>query len=621
MITLTLLHPIKNTPVQSWTFDNEPVIRMGRATDNHVVLYSAVVSRRHVELHRTNSGWDVVNLGANGTFIDGERVNQIPAVDGLIIRLARSGPSIQVGIDAAVPAAAMPAQPAPSLEAYGAPAEVYPEPEVASPVFEAAPQPQYVDNGRGTIYDVSPSPNAEAGSNFARQTIINEEADPAEPDYAQPPVDASANPFAVGFQPQTSDFASASPAGYSPQYDAPESSATDHFPPPLAGFEPAGPVSFDPVEQPQVAAEQGVVELSAPPSLEYSPDAGEAAVRAKPQEPELEQFSLTGALFQSSGPEADEPDLSMFNAPALDLQDLPPSEGSSSASEETAPGNIIRFSLETGQPLQVQQSIGRYQVVKTIVQSNHNITYLAWRDGRSMALKTLNANWSDYAQACAVLEEEAKIFHNLRHPGLPQLIDFFWVDGQPFLAREMIYGKNLEQYVASHGPIPAAQALGWLIQVCDALNYLHQQNPVLLHHDLKPRNIIRRATPQGSWEISLVGLQLSSSLTEVGTQMGFPSYTAPEQQEGNASTLSDLYSLGPILVYLLTGQEPELFYRYVDNEYRLVADEVPGLVEPVVKLIQGLTALRPEERIPTAKDVSRMIQQILNAQSSMGTRL
>lgn len=96
MITLTLLHPIKQIPIQVWTFPNESVIRIGRSTDNQVVLYSAVVSRHHVELRRVDTHWQVVNLGTNGTYLDGRRILQETITDGAIIRLARSGPNIQI---------------------------------------------------------------------------------------------------------------------------------------------------------------------------------------------------------------------------------------------------------------------------------------------------------------------------------------------------------------------------------------------------------------------------------------------------------------------------------------------------------------------------------------------
>lgn len=96
MITLTLLHPLQSIPVQSWTFESESVIRIGRAVDNDVVLYSAVVSRYHVELRLHGGNWEVVSIGANGTFFDGKLIDQVPVTDGMVFRLATSGPQIQV---------------------------------------------------------------------------------------------------------------------------------------------------------------------------------------------------------------------------------------------------------------------------------------------------------------------------------------------------------------------------------------------------------------------------------------------------------------------------------------------------------------------------------------------
>ncbi|NER84124.1 MAG: FHA domain-containing protein [Leptolyngbya sp. SIO1D8] len=98
MITLSLLHPLNKKPVQHWTFEEESIIRIGRSTENDVVLYSAVVSRQHVELRKTESGWEIVNMGTNGTYLEGKRVSHAPAKDGIIIRLARSGPNIQINI-------------------------------------------------------------------------------------------------------------------------------------------------------------------------------------------------------------------------------------------------------------------------------------------------------------------------------------------------------------------------------------------------------------------------------------------------------------------------------------------------------------------------------------------
>ncbi len=96
MITITLLHPLQSVPVQNWTFGPQSVIRIGRSTDNEVILYSAVVSRHHVELRFNGSEWEIINLGANGTYIDGKRILQMAVNDGMVIRLASSGPKIQI---------------------------------------------------------------------------------------------------------------------------------------------------------------------------------------------------------------------------------------------------------------------------------------------------------------------------------------------------------------------------------------------------------------------------------------------------------------------------------------------------------------------------------------------
>jgi len=98
VIRLTLLHPLQSIPVRSWVFDKDNMIRIGRSLKNDVVLYSAVVSRHHVEICRVGKNWLVVNLGTNGTYINGQAVKQILLVDGQVIHLAISGPRILLNI-------------------------------------------------------------------------------------------------------------------------------------------------------------------------------------------------------------------------------------------------------------------------------------------------------------------------------------------------------------------------------------------------------------------------------------------------------------------------------------------------------------------------------------------
>jgi pSer/pThr/pTyr-binding forkhead associated (FHA) protein len=92
VITLTLLHPSQATPLQHWQFGNDQsTILIGRALDNHVVLYSAVVSRRHLEIRLNDrNDWELENLGANGTFLNGKPIEKTAVVDGMVVRLAAS---------------------------------------------------------------------------------------------------------------------------------------------------------------------------------------------------------------------------------------------------------------------------------------------------------------------------------------------------------------------------------------------------------------------------------------------------------------------------------------------------------------------------------------------------
>ena len=99
MITLNLLHPVEATPIQTWKFESEPVIRIGRSGDNDVILYSSVVSRYHVELHRHPLYWEIVNIGANGVYLDNQQIDKERIQNGMTIRLATTGPKLQILLD------------------------------------------------------------------------------------------------------------------------------------------------------------------------------------------------------------------------------------------------------------------------------------------------------------------------------------------------------------------------------------------------------------------------------------------------------------------------------------------------------------------------------------------
>lgn len=96
MLVLTLLHPRQNTVSQVWKFREQPSIRIGRSRKNDVTLYSTVVSRQHAILRRTKSGWEFISYGTNGSFIGERPIRRVAIANGMIIRLANSGPRLQI---------------------------------------------------------------------------------------------------------------------------------------------------------------------------------------------------------------------------------------------------------------------------------------------------------------------------------------------------------------------------------------------------------------------------------------------------------------------------------------------------------------------------------------------
>ncbi len=102
VITVSLRQSRQSPPLQMWTFENQPVIKIGRATENHVILHSSVVSRRHIEIRHLATHWKLLNYSNNGTYLDGKPITAIPVADGMMIKLAASGPMIQLNLGSTI---------------------------------------------------------------------------------------------------------------------------------------------------------------------------------------------------------------------------------------------------------------------------------------------------------------------------------------------------------------------------------------------------------------------------------------------------------------------------------------------------------------------------------------
>ncbi|MBD1843851.1 protein kinase [Cyanobacteria bacterium FACHB-63] len=417
MITLTLLHPDRLTPVQHWTFDDGSTVRVGRSTDNQVVLYSAVVSRYHAEIRRVDSSWKLVSLGANGTYYEGKRISQVPIRDGMIFRLARSGPNLQIHMG----------HPAPAL-----------------------------------------LKRAAESTRIPAQAVSNAVAYHGEEDKTQ-----LLQPSKIGLTSKTTM----------------DSSQSMH-----------------------------------------------------------------------------------------DSANRDPS------------------------------TIGQYHSIKLLSRGKVGVTYMGQYAGETVLIKTLHSSWLNHPRALSLFERQAKLLRSLNHPGLPRWRDFFRVDGQPFLVTELIAGKTLYHYILERGKVDLKQAVGWMIEVCEILDYLHAQALPVLHQDIRPHNIICRSHSTSSYRLALVDF---GSVRGLSLDERSATYLAPEQKTGQATVLSDLYAIGTTLSYLISGQQPQLFYRQWQQDYRFSPDLIPGLLPELVEVLYRLTEPNPNDRYQSAHEVKAALRSLV----------
>jgi serine/threonine protein kinase, bacterial len=266
------------------------------------------------------------------------------------------------------------------------------------------------------------------------------------------------------------------------------------------------------------------------------------------------------------------------------------------------------FCSHCGQPVNIVKTVRDYQILKVLGQGGMGTTYLAWTGQKLLVLKEMNADMAHQIKAQELFEREAKILKTLQHSGIPQYQDFFWEAGQRYLAMELVHGQDLENYIYQHGPVTLAQALQWMIQLCQILTYIHRQQPPLIHRDIKPANLLVTNIDR---QIFLIDFGAVKEMGSVGsTRIGAPDYMAPEQNQGKPVIQSDLYAIGPTIIFLTTGRNPGEFLQLTKDGYQFNLGNVPTITPKVAHLIQHVTAQRVIDRYPTALDLAQALAQL-----------
>jgi eukaryotic-like serine/threonine-protein kinase len=254
------------------------------------------------------------------------------------------------------------------------------------------------------------------------------------------------------------------------------------------------------------------------------------------------------------------------------------------------------------------RELGRYRLTRRLGAGAMGEVYLAEHTllRRPCAIKLIRPTGVGGEKQVARFEREVQATAALTHPNTVEIYDYGRAeDGTFYYAMEYLPGLNLEQLGEQHGSLPPARVIHLLRQVCGALREAHEVG--LIHRDIKPANIIVCSRGGVYDTIKLLDFGLvraidpaaeHGKLTQDGAIAGTPEYMSPEQAEGSGGLdgRSDIYSLGAVAYFLLTGRPP--FQK---------ATTLQLLFAHVREPVKPLTEIRPE--IPT--DVQAVVLKCL----------
>jgi outer membrane protein assembly factor BamB/tRNA A-37 threonylcarbamoyl transferase component Bud32 len=197
-------------------------------------------------------------------------------------------------------------------------------------------------------------------------------------------------------------------------------------------------------------------------------------------------------------------------------------------------------------------------------------------------------------------EREANILATLNHLSIPRIYDYFSQDNRSYLVEEFIHGKDLEAIInETSGFLTEERVLGWGIELCDVLSFLHGHKPdPIIFRDMKPSNIM--VNPSDHIILVDFGIAKPFQLGQKGTMIGTEGYSPPEQYRGEAGPLADIYALGAALHHALSRRDPRLEppFSFGERPLRKINPAVSVELEAVIN-----TALQysPDDRFHSAE--------------------
>ncbi len=270
-------------------------------------------------------------------------------------------------------------------------------------------------------------------------------------------------------------------------------------------------------------------------------------------------------------------------------------------------------------------TLGRYEIVGELGKGAMGVVYkgIDPKIRREVAIKTIRFEQDFEPEEIEDVKKrffrEAEAAGRLTHPNIVTIYDVGEDWDLSYIAMEVLEGEDLRIYTRKGNLLPIRRAVEIVAQVCDALDYAHEQGVV--HRDIKPANIM--VLKDGRVKVTDFGIARittgSRTQTAAGIVLGTPSYMSPEQVSGlPLDGRSDIFSLGVVFYELLTGERPfkgdgiiNLLHTITQKPHRPMREINPKIPEFLDRVINRALAKNPDKRFQRASEMARVLGAFL----------